>query len=62
VFRFYTTLQPTSPMSWGSWVLVVVYPASALLILGPLHEGYPWLAALVDRFAAGRRLTDRAER
>jgi len=30
-FRFYLAFRPTSPMSWGSWILVAVYPASILL-------------------------------
>lgn len=33
VWRFYTTFQPTSPMSWGSWILVLVYPAMVAQIL-----------------------------
>lgn len=36
VFRFYMAFMPTSPMSWGSWILVGVYPALALLGLGGL--------------------------
>lgn len=27
VWRLYTTLEPKSPMSWGSWILLLVYPA-----------------------------------
>jgi formate-dependent nitrite reductase membrane component NrfD len=27
VWRLYTTFQWTSPMSWGSWILIAVYPA-----------------------------------
>ena len=27
VWRLYTTFQWTSPMSWGSWILLLVYPA-----------------------------------
>jgi protein NrfD len=30
-FRFYLVLKPTSPMSWGSWILLAIYPASILL-------------------------------
>lgn len=30
-FRFYFTFELTSPMSWGSWILLGVYPASILL-------------------------------
>ncbi|RME26075.1 MAG: hypothetical protein D6798_07470 [Deltaproteobacteria bacterium] len=38
VYRFYTTFQPTSPMSWGSWVLMLVYPALILSWLGGLTQ------------------------
>ena len=30
-WRFYMVLKPTSPMSWGSWILLAIYPASILL-------------------------------
>jgi protein NrfD len=30
VWRLYTTLQIKSPMSWGAWILVMVYPALLL--------------------------------
>ncbi len=33
VARFYLTFEPTSPMSWGSWILLAIYPASVLLAL-----------------------------
>ncbi len=62
VFRFYTSFQPTSPMSWGSWLLVFIYPMSLLLILATFREGYPTLASYVDRFSIGRWITDLAER
>lgn len=26
VWRLYTTFEPTSPMSWGAWILLLVYP------------------------------------
>ena len=26
VWRLYTTFEITSPMSWGSWILIIVYP------------------------------------
>ncbi len=38
VFRFYLTFEPTSPMSWGSWILMGVYPTLGLLALGGLAE------------------------
>jgi protein NrfD len=31
VLRFYTVLRPASPMSWGAWILLLIYPASLLL-------------------------------
>jgi protein NrfD len=33
VFRFYLTFRPTSPMSWGAWILVFVYPVSVAMIV-----------------------------
>jgi formate-dependent nitrite reductase membrane component NrfD len=62
VFRFYTTFQPASPMSWGSWVLLLVYPASILLIAATLREGYPRLAGLAERVPLVTTLFDQAER
>jgi len=39
VWRLYTTFQPASPMSWGAWILVAVYPALALVLVAhaPRH-------------------------
>jgi len=48
VWRFYTVLRVTSPMSWGSWVLVLVMPALALLTLAGLPKGFPALARWLD--------------
>jgi formate-dependent nitrite reductase membrane component NrfD len=59
VWRFYTAFIWTSPMSWGSWILLFVFPLMGLLVLvvgpqyvralllriGPLS----WLAARLDR-------------
>jgi len=45
VFRFYTTFQVTSPMSWGAWILVAIYPATILLGLAELTDDETdWLA------------------
>lgn len=38
VYRFFMTFEPTSPMSWGSWILLLVYPALVMLGLGALPE------------------------
>ena len=53
VFRFYTTLQPTSPMSWGSWVLMLVYPLSMLQIASVLRARLSAAAGLRGASAAG---------
>ena len=62
VFRFYTTLQPTSPMSWGSWILLLVYPLSVLLIGATLRNGYPRLAAWAERLPLVTPVLDLCER
>jgi len=36
VFRFYTAFKVASPMSWGSWILVLVFPA---MLLGAFSFG-----------------------
>ncbi len=41
VWRFYTTFRVTSVMSWGSWILLLVYPSSILLTLGTVRKGFP---------------------
>src|SRR5512141_3437220 len=47
VWRVYLTLQPTSPMSWGSWVLIVVYGVLLASALIRLPEAWPWLGRRV---------------
>ncbi len=39
VYRFYLGFLPRSPMSWGSWILVAVYPVALLAGLGGLADG-----------------------
>jgi len=38
-WRFYAVLRPTSPMSWGAWILCLVYPVGLLFGLGSLDAG-----------------------
>jgi protein NrfD len=61
VFRFYTSFQLLSPMSWGAWILVVIYPISILQILSTLRSGYPQASPYLDHFAAGRAILDWCE-
>jgi len=48
VWRFYLAFRWTSPMSWGAWILVVVYPVTLLQALAALADDQAeWLAAKV---------------
>lgn len=38
VWRFYLAFRWTSPMSWGAWILVLVYPVSLLVALAGLDD------------------------
>jgi len=62
VYRFYTSFQVTSPMSWGAWILIVIYPVSVLQILSTLRSGYSFIAEFVDRLTIGRLILDWSER
>ncbi|MBI5490947.1 MAG: polysulfide reductase NrfD [Deltaproteobacteria bacterium] len=39
VYRFYLAFRWTSPMSWGSWILLLVYPVAFLHGVGSLTAG-----------------------
>lgn len=62
VVHFYTSFRFTSPMSWGAWILVAVYPAAILLGLARLAglEDVPFASQakrLIDLLAIdGRRV------
>jgi formate-dependent nitrite reductase membrane component NrfD len=62
VYRFYMSFQILSPMSWGAWILIVIYPISIMQILSTFRSGYGFFAAFVDRVAIGRALLDWCER
>lgn len=51
VYNVYLAFEPTSPMSWGSWVLILVFPVLILSALIRLPEAWPWLG---DRVPALR--------
>ncbi len=49
-WRFYAVFRPTSPMSWGAWILVLIYPAGLLLGLGSLDAVQRlWLVVRIPR-------------
>lgn len=39
VWRFYMAFKAGSPMSWGSWILLIIYPAGLLLWALSMAEG-----------------------
>ena len=41
VFRFYTAFRVTSPMSWGAWILLAIYPAAIALGLARAGWRFP---------------------
>ncbi len=61
VYRFYTAFKPLSPMSWGAWILILIYPVSILQILSTVRSGYPVATPYVDRFALMRGVVDWCE-
>ncbi|MBT3218701.1 MAG: polysulfide reductase NrfD [Proteobacteria bacterium] len=40
VYRFYLAFRPLSPMSWGAWILVGIYPATVLLGFAALRRSH----------------------
>ena len=55
VWAVYLTFEPASPMSWGSWVLLVVYAILLVSALIRLDEAWPWLGRtfpVVKRWSA----------
>jgi len=53
-WRLYSTFKITSPMSWGAWILILVYPALILNTLmrvpKPILKRLPQLKKLSNRF------------
>jgi formate-dependent nitrite reductase membrane component NrfD len=54
VWRLYLTFEIESPMSWGSWILILVYPALIAAALMGMPDAMPWL---VRRFPAFERIS-----
>lgn len=51
VWRLYLTFEPTSPMSWGSWILLLVYPALWLNTLVSIPASFRNRIPIFDRFS-----------
>jgi len=50
VWRLYTTVRFTSPMSWGAWVLLIITPISILWVFSYYREVYPNLENKLQTF------------
>ena len=52
-WRMYLTFKPASPMSWGAWILLLVYPvllaALFLRLPGPLKVSFPSIKSIVEK-------------
>ncbi len=53
VWRLYTTFRVTSPMSWGSWILVAVYPTLAASAVVRLPDWAPARASWLEELSRG---------
>ncbi|OGU76029.1 MAG: polysulfide reductase [Ignavibacteria bacterium RIFCSPLOWO2_12_FULL_56_21] len=51
VWRFYTTFKFTSPMSWGAWILLVVYPMLLLNTLVSIPKSFRNRISIFDRIS-----------
>ena len=52
VWRLYTTFEFTSPMSWGSWILILVFPALLLNTLVEIPKPFRNRIPVFDRISA----------
>src|SRR5512133_2570526 len=53
VWRFYLAFRWTSPMSWGAWILLVVYPVTLLQGLASIDDGQAaWLGGKLGGWGA----------
>jgi protein NrfD len=58
VWRFYLAFRGTSPMSWGAWILVVVYPVTLLFALAALGDAqFAKAAAFLGRLGLAELAT-----
>ena len=52
-WRMYLTFKPASPMSWGAWILFLVYPAllAAMLLRlpDPIKNAFPSIKNIVEK-------------
>ena len=51
VWRMYTTFQWTSPMSWGAWILLLVYPILIINVLLKVPDQLKGKVAFIDKWS-----------
>ena len=54
-WRLYTTIRPTSPMSWGAWTLMAITPLSIVWVASYMKEMFPkwdWKFEFLNRLEA----------
>ncbi|HEY3286227.1 MAG TPA: NrfD/PsrC family molybdoenzyme membrane anchor subunit [Gemmatimonadaceae bacterium] len=51
-WRLFTTFQPSAPMSWGSWLLMIVFPALWANTLIRIPQPFQGRVPLFDRWSA----------
>ncbi len=54
-WRLFTTVRFTSPMSWGAWTLMIIFPLSLIWIGSYMKEMFPkwdWKFNLLNQFEA----------
>jgi protein NrfD len=52
VWRLYMTFQITSPMSWGAWILILVFPALWLNTLIRIPDRFKNIIPIFDRLSS----------
>jgi formate-dependent nitrite reductase membrane component NrfD len=60
VLRFFAAFRPSSPMSWGSWILIGIYPATLLMGLAALNQDEANRLVKVSLIAPFKSLVQRA--
>jgi formate-dependent nitrite reductase membrane component NrfD len=60
VWRFYLAFRWSSPMSWGAWILLVIYPVTLLQGLAAIDDGQAaWIGDQLLRVDRSDRLAGR---
>ncbi len=54
-WQLFTTVRFTSPMSWGAWTLLIIFPLSLIWVASFMKDMFPgwrWKWEILDRFEA----------